>query len=292
MKILLTGASGFLGKIFNTAWNQKHDVIGIGRNPSNAIQCDLAVSIPLLPHADLIVHAAGLAHRLKKNQVPDQEYFNVNKQGTSNLLKAVENSSCLPRLLVFISSVSVYGAESGSGIDESYPLLAKDAYGKSKIEAELLIREWGKKHNVPVVVLRLPLIAGPDPPGNLGAMISAIRSGYYFRIGKGLAQRSVVNAIDVANLIPCLPLQSGIFNLTASWHPSIYEIDTLISKKFNKAVKIIPGSIAGLLAKVGDRFPYLPFNSRQLQKLTQSLTFSDALARKTLHWNPESKINI
>ena len=89
----------------------------------------------------------------------------------------------MPGLFVFISSVSVYGLEFGTGIDEANPLLAKDAYGKSKIAAEQLITSWGIKTAVPVVILRLPLVAGPNPPGNLGDMIKAIQAGYYFRIG-------------------------------------------------------------------------------------------------------------
>ena len=57
--------------------------------------------------------------------------------------------------------------------------------GKSKIDAEAEVVSWCKKNDVEFLILRLPLISGPNPPGNLGALYKAIQKGYYFRIGKG-----------------------------------------------------------------------------------------------------------
>ncbi len=268
MKILLTGAGGFLGKILADIWKNSHETISLGRSKGNTVICDLASAIPLLSEVDMVVHAAGLAHRVPAGTEEESEFFKVNVKGTDNLLHALTNTSKLPGLFVFISSVAVYGIESGAGIDESSPLLAKDAYGKSKIEAEQLILAWGHKTGVPVIILRLPLIAGPNPPGNLGDMIKAIQAGYYFRIGAGSARRSVVNAADIARLILRLKHHSGIYNLTSGSHPTIREIDTLIAKQLSKKVKVMPVFMAQLLAKTGDLLPFFPFNSRRLSKLT------------------------
>ena len=65
---------------------------------------------------------------------------------------------------------------------ENSDLLAKDPYGRSKIEAEAMIIEWAQKHAVKFLILRLPLIAGINPPGNLGSMINGIKKGFYFNI--------------------------------------------------------------------------------------------------------------
>jgi nucleoside-diphosphate-sugar epimerase len=116
-------------------------------------------------------------------------------------------------------------------------------------------------------------------------MIKAIRKGYYLRIGKGKAQRSVVYARDVAMLLPHLLGRQGIFNLTDGKHPTVAEIDAAIAEKLHRRIWRIPTGLAVILAHIGDFLPRFPFNSRTWKKLTQSLTFSDALARKQLQWN-------
>ena len=286
MKILLTGASGFLGNIFLTQWNKEHEVTTLGRHDSSYVKCDLSKSVPVLKSFDIVVHAAGKAHVIPKSALEENEFYKVNVDGTQNLLKALQTTHPLPKTLVFISTVAVYGKDQGQLIDENTPLEPSTAYGKSKTAAEQLVLQWGQQYGVNTVILRLPLIIGPNPPGNLGAMIRAIRKGYYFRIGPGSAKRSVVRAIDIARFIPTLDNVSGIFNLTDGYHPSIMEIDSLIGTSLSRKVRVIPMNVAKLLARCGDHFSLFPLNSNKLEKLTFSLTFSDQLARKKLNWNP------
>ena len=80
-------------------------------------------------------------------------------------------------------------------------MLGGTPYADSKIQAEELLREWGKLNNVNMLILRLPLLVGENPPGNLGSMIRAIKKGYYFRIGDGSARRSMVLAEDIAEVV-------------------------------------------------------------------------------------------
>jgi nucleoside-diphosphate-sugar epimerase len=127
------------------------------------------------------------------------EFFNVNVIGTSNFLESLSVS--IPKQFVFISSVSVYGLIEGENIDESHPLLALDPYGKSKIEAEKLVKEWCKERNVICTILRLPLVVGVNPPGNLGTMLRAIKNGYYFNIAGGNANKSMVLASDISKFL-------------------------------------------------------------------------------------------
>lgn len=286
MKILLTGASGFLGKIFLEKWRNEHQVTGMGRSPASQIICDLTESIPHLPVFDMVVHAAGKAHMTPKTATEENDFFRANVEGTRNLLLGLEASGNLPKALVFISSVSVYGLESGQEIEEHTPSRPTTAYGKSKAAAEELILFWGRQNQVNTVILRLPLIIGPEPPGNLGAMIRAIQMGYYFRVGEGSARRSVVRAGDVAGLIPDLIAKHGIFNLTDGFHPTVKEIDTWLANQYGKKIRVIPEGVAKWIAKSGDIFSFMPVNSEKIEKLTQSLTFSDKLAREYLNWSP------
>ena len=215
------------------------------------------------------------------------DFFKVNVQGTENLLAGLENKSSLKKF-IFISSVAVYGIMEGTEIDENSPLNATDAYGKSKIEAEQIIQHWCKAQNIEYYILRLPLIAGPKPSGNLGAMIKALKKGFYFSIGEADVKKSMVLANDVAELIPSLNGKAGIYNLTDGYHPTFDELEKGLAKALNiKNPLKIPQMVATLIAKIGDKLgSKSPINSQKLKKIQSTLTFSDKKARAELGWNP------
>lgn len=291
---LLTGATGFLGKTLQEVLSSEGEIHSLGRSPSNQITCDLSKEVPKLAHNyTTVIHNAGKAHMVPKTAQEKQAFFQVNVEGTKHLLTALENCSSLPKAFIFISSVAVYGAEVGQLIAEDNPLDATDPYGKSKILAEETVTAWGKAHGVTVGILRLPLVAGPLPPGNLHKMLKAQKAGYYFQIGQGSAKRSVVVAKDIAQIVPKLAEIGGIYNLTDGYHPSFQELGKLFAQKLEvKSPHIMPPWLAKTLAMVGEITGNtlkkdLPFNERTLSKMTSSLTFSDEKAVKTLGWNPE-----
>lgn len=285
MKILLTGASGFLGQTIKQVLI-KHNIISLARNNAD-INVDLSIKIPVLPISEMIIHAAGKAHSVPETEIEKQEFFNVNLRGTENLLKAIVISG-LPKVFVFISSVAVYGRNSGRLINEEEPLSAKDPYGLSKIAAEKLVIEWCAKNNVICTILRLPLLAGPHPPGNLGAMIKGVTKGYYFNVAGGKAKKSIVLASDVAYLIPKIAEIGGIYNLTDRYHPSFKELSLLIADQLNKKQPLnLPLWITKSIALLGDMVgKKAPLNSSKLMKLISDLTFDDAKAYKAVAWRP------
>lgn len=287
MKIVLTGSSGFLGQIVKKKF-QKAELITLGRK-NVCIICDLTTQIPKLPISDLIIHAAGKAHIVAKTHQQKQDFFDVNVTGTQNLLKGLEQAPALPKSFIFISSVAVYGLDKGENIKETHPLNAKDSYGQSKIQAEEIVSEWCKKNNVICTILRLPLLVGQNPPGNLGAMIKGIQKGYYFNIAGGLARKSMVMAEDVAKIILPASKIGGIYNLTDSYHPNFKELSDLMAKQLNKSAPLnIPQWLANVMAKTGDLLgEKAPFNTYKLGKITADLTFDDAKAREALGWNPQ-----
>lgn len=290
MKVLLTGGNGFLAKAISnyTAFDQ---LISLARSKST-INCDLSILVPNLPIIDIVIHAAGKAHSVPKTEAESQEFFNVNVKGTENLLKGLEQAPTLPKSFIFISSVSVYGADFGINIVESSPLNAVDPYGKSKIQAEEIVRNWCAKNNVTCGILRLPLIVGPNPPGNLGAMIRGVKNGYYFNIAGGKAKKSMVMAEDVARVISRLAEVGGTYNLTDGYNPSFNELSIHIAKQLGKnKVLNMPKIFAVILAKIGDVWPKFPLNSNKLNKVTADLTFNDDKARSALGWSPSSVLD-
>jgi len=288
MNILLTGANGFLGRSISSHLSVKNNFIYSLSKSVGDYKISLSEHIPDFKHNfELIIHAAGKAHKTPTNKFEVQEIQNVNVNGTANLLIGLEKT-VLPKQFVFISTVSVYGLDFGLNIKEEHKLLAKDPYGLSKIKAEKLVYEWCEKHKIICTILRLPLVVGSNPPGNLGSMIKAIKKGYYLNISGGRAKKSMVFIDDIARNILKAAQIGGVYNLTDGYHPSFLEISNLISKQLNKNNSLnIPIWIAMIISFIGDLIgSNAPINTKKLNKIVSSLTFDDKKARKAFGWMP------
>jgi nucleoside-diphosphate-sugar epimerase len=291
--LLLTGVSGFLGKIINKTIDNNFGIQTLSRN-SGTYKLDLSNNIPnFIDEFDIVIHCAGKAHSLPKNVIENESFFNVNVKGTENLLRGIELIGSFPKRFVYISSVAVYGLNQGQCINENEPLHAKDPYGLSKIKAEQLVLEWCERNNVICTILRLPLLVGANPPGNLGSMIKGIQNGFYFNIAGGQARKSMVLANDVAKIILKASEIGGIYNLTDGYHPSFYELSNAIGKQYGKSrISNLPFFIAKTIALVGDFIgAKFPIDSNKLKKITSDLTFDDTKARKVLGWNPSNVLD-
>ena len=301
MKLLLTGYPGFLAASIKT-WFEKEgwqvDTLGLLPFPEGAmrtgehIQCNLAADIPSLPPVcyDLVIHAAGKAHVVPRTEAEKKSFYDVNVTGTEHLLAALRETP--PKSIVFISSVAVYGVEKGILIREDAPLLAKTPYGESKIMAEKLIRESEFPATVIRGIVRLPLIAGKNAPGNLGSMINAIRKGYYFNVAGGKAQRSVVLKEDVAPFLLALGRHGGPYNFTDRCGLTYAELYRAVREKVGCPKRPdLPYWTAWCLALAGSTLAFLlrhsvPFDFYRLAKLTESLTFDSSKAEKEIDYVP------
>jgi len=286
-KILLTGASGFLGSYIYNYLNSEYKVITLGRNKSSSVPCNISIdSVVLNDNYEIVVHVAGKAHSIPKSEQEKKEFYDVNYTGTLNLCKSLENKP--PYTFVFISTIAVYGIEEGLGIPESYPLLGNTPYAKSKILAEEFLQKWCKENEVELVVLRLPLIAGINPKGNLGAMINGIKKGYYFNISGNRAKKSIVLADDIAKLIPDLYGKSGIYNLSGDSDYTFKQISEIIGKELGKKrILTLPYFFVKMSSYFGNFIPYFPINSDKFKKMTINLTVSSNKAKEELSWSPK-----
>lgn len=285
MKVLLTGSTGFLGSALATGLSSSNCTVnGLSRSLTSDIQCDLSQDIPLIKEKyDLVIHAMGLAH--VSNSMNKEKFHKLNVEGTRHLLMGLSN--ILPRQIVFISTVAVYGKTKGENIAETEPTNPTTDYGMTKLLAEMEILNWANEHGVCAVILRLPLISGPNPIGNLGALGKSIYRRYYFRIGDGKARKSMVGVNDLVKLMPKLIGKAGIYNLTDGVHPRVCEIDTFIAKGFDREIRKIPNFLIKIAANIFGFIPGFPLNKDRLNKLANHLTFDDSLARRELNWNPD-----
>ncbi len=291
--LVLSGYRGFLGNILREELSDVYKIITMGRDEQSDLFFDLLSDDNPAPdlHSDYIMlHAAGMAHLDPKNKKEEALFYETNVAGTRRLLEKL--GAYPPKAFIFISSVAVYGLDAGTGITEEAPLAATGAYGKSKIAAEQMLSAWCAERAIPLSILRLPLVYGPAAPGNLQRMIRAIDRKRYVRIGKGDARKSMVNARDIATIVPALMSAPGIYHLTDTCHPSLKELEDAIASRKNIRIRSIPYPFARLLALSGDLlqrllpFAHIPFHSRTLLKLHSSLTFDDSKARQALHWQP------
>lgn len=295
---LVTGSEGFLGRfVVGFLKASDWDVEGLDRAASGitgtTITADLAASPPGLSRITpgFVIHLAGLAHVAARGVAAGRHFFDVNLEGTRNLLSGLDAARQLPRSLVFASTIAVYGVEHGAGLDEDTPRVATDPYGESKRQAEDLVLDWGERRGVRIGIMRLPLVAGRGAPGNLGVMVAALRRGRYLGVGLGGARRSMVLAGDVARILIRVAETGGVFHLTDGHHPSFRELEGALCEALGRPVpKRLPASAARIAGWVGDGLTGLdvpfPFSSRSYRKMTSTLTFSDEKARRKLGWKP------
>jgi nucleoside-diphosphate-sugar epimerase len=286
MKIALTGHTGFLGSYLKRVLLDRDvEVMRLGRGADSDWHFDLGSGVNDFPRKeegteaiDLVIHAAGLAHRVPKTEAEKQQFFDINVEGTRRLLRALKDSGHVPKRFVFISTIAVYGEPMDA--DVCVPPYPREAdleqldltpYGWSKWKAEQLVRDWCRQEGVEAFIWRLPLIVGENAPGNLGAMEKAIRKGYYFRIGNSYARMRYYVEIEalgscVFALLDGKGAEAGTFNVI-SGEKSYGDFEDEIASKYGKKVRSIPLWMVRLAAKVGDVVPGFPLNSYRLRKL-------------------------
>jgi nucleoside-diphosphate-sugar epimerase len=180
--MLVTGASGFIGRAVIAAFAQRGDALraAVRRQPQlpfpDAVEVvqhpDLAQPVDwrsLLDGVDQVIHLAGIAH-VGRGVAPEL-YDHINWLATAQLAAAAAAAGV--RRLVFVSSIR---AQSGPAADhtltERDPAVPTDAYGRSKLAAEAAVRSAG----VPFTILRPVLLYGPGVKGNFALLSRAAAS--------------------------------------------------------------------------------------------------------------------
>jgi len=288
-KMLFTGSSGFLGKNILSTLKEYYIVKTIDIQDNSDYQYDISSDVPIFKEDfDIVLHAAGKAHSVPKNENENRLFYRINYEGTKNLCMGF-NKLKMPKFFIFISTVAVYGCEKGENISEEHPLNGYSPYARSKILAEQYLEEWCSKNNIILTILRPSLIAGVNPPGNLKAMIDGIKKGRYFDIAGGKNRKSLVMASDIVDIILLAEKKGGIYNICDNYNPSLYELEGLICKQLNRSRPyMIPYWAAYVMAKMGDIIgTKSPINSERLEKMVSTLTFSNEKIREELKFKPK-----
>ena len=245
---------------------------------------------------DFVFHLAAKVHDFSKVAGMDKEHFDVNLEGTLNLLEECKNSKI--KHFVYFSSVKAMGEGRAEPFNELSSPKPETPYGESKLMAEALVLDSGKKYGFKTTSLRLPLVYGPGNKGNIYKMISATDKGYFFMMGKGESKRSMVyvgNVVDAALSIAGKEnADHKVYVITDGIDYSIKQLYTTIAQSLGKnpASFYLPLTLAKPMAKLGDLAGHLigkklPFNSEALFRLTQSFTVSSNLIQSEIGFKPK-----
>jgi nucleoside-diphosphate-sugar epimerase len=253
--ILTIGGSGFVGS-FLIKELHNYKVGNLDKNPSPffdniTVNGDIRnldeIKIPMDTKSVVL-----LAAEHRDDVSPTSLYYDVNVQGTKNVLAAMDKSGV--NNLIFTSSVAIYGLNKENP-DENHPEDPFNHYGKSKWEAELVIKEWYENDstNKSVTILRPTVIFGERNRGNVYNLLKQISSGKFMMIGKGQNKKSMAYVGNIVALIKDRlekkELGYHVFNYADKPDFSMVELTKIIEGKMK--IKLPSIKIPYLLGMMG-----------------------------------------
>lgn len=257
MKIIIIGGSGFIGTYLIQQLQSAHQLLNIDKRNAAAFPHLTSIAdIRDYGRLQLAIQSADwvilLAAEHRDDVSPASLYYDVNVQGTKNVLQALDEKGISK--IIFISSVAVYGLNKLNP-DENAPADPFNHYGKSKWMAEEALRKWQQKdaRNRTLVIVRPTVVFGPNNKGNVYNLLQQISSGKFIMIGKGNNKKSMTYIENLTGFIKYLLQQklSGyhVFNYTDKPDLSMNELIAIMEKTMNK--KIAPIRIPYWLGYIG-----------------------------------------
>lgn len=301
MKVLLTGASGLVGRATSVAlYRSGFDVLAATRlMPPGALDFE-QVNVgsinadtqwqTALCFVNVVVHCAARVHVMHDAEADPLSAFRaVNFHGTLNLARQAAAAGV--KRFVFVSSAKVNGESTQPGhpfTEQDFPS-PKDPYGISKMEAEQGLREIAAQTGMEVVIIRPPLVYGPGVKANFAALMRAVQRGWPLPLGAIHNQRSLI-ALD--NLVD--------FIITCVTHPKAANQTFLISDGQDlSTTELIRGmaTAAGVPARLIpvpmwalELAGRLTGKADEVQRLCGNLQIDSSKAMILLGWKPKFSV--
>ncbi|MDF1826345.1 MAG: NAD-dependent epimerase/dehydratase family protein [Verrucomicrobiales bacterium] len=292
MKILVTGASGFVGShLVRSLQKNGHEVLGTSRTKFDGFDEGVHVIAgmdddfaSLIEDVDLVVHAAGVAHHPTNDPVELRALFEKgNRDWTQRLAAAVAESSV--RGMIHISSIAAAGEMAGDAQEDQALEFLSD-YGRSKREAEPAVSELGTVGKLGVN-LRPPLIYGKGTKGNWAKIQRLAETGLPLPFLRVLNQRSYLSINNLCDLVEAVSLKldhpelSGTYQIADNGFVSLLEVLSSLREGFGQPPRLFPFP-AGLM-KIGFNL----LGKRQMAKgLFDDLKLNAAPLRDAFDWVP------
>lgn len=203
--VLIIGGSGFVGSSLIEACKTEFSLFNLDKNPSPFFP-EITTIGDVRNSEDLLRSMPGkhtvvlLAAEHRDDVSPTSLYYDVNVQGTQNVLEAMDK--CGVQHIIFTSSVAVYGLNKENP-DEDHPAEPFNHYGKSKWQAEEVLRAWYHKDpdNKSLTIIRPTVIFGERNRGNVYNLLKQIASGKFLMVGKGANCKSMAYIKNIVAFI-------------------------------------------------------------------------------------------
>lgn len=305
MKVLVTGASGFVGRtLVDSLIDSKCNVTALIRKSSlllkdvvQVVGYDLkewTLSNPLfqkkltqvLQGVDVVIHLAARVHLMQDVSLdPLSEFRETNTLATLNLARQASEAGV--KRFIFISSVKVNGEMTllNKPFKPEDQFIPDDPYGLSKYEAEQGLLALAKETGMEVVIIRPPLVYGPEVRANFASMMRWVNKGIPLPFGAIHNQRSLV-ALDnlVSFIVHCIDhpkAANEVFLISDGEDVSTTELLCRVAKALNKKPWLIP--IPVILMRFVAK---LVGKSDVTDRLFGSLQVDSSKARDLLDWKP------
>ena len=276
MKIIITGASGFVGKNLTQIFKEKGQEV---------IPLSLRKEDWQLPEtASALVHLAGI-EKDTGSASNNEEYFQVNSYLTEKVFQQFLKSDIHD--FIFISSIKAAADSSPEIVTENTFPNPISPYGKSKFLAEELILKHKLPPNKRLIILRPCLIHGPEDTGNLKLLYKIAEKGIPYPFGKFENQRSYVSIFNLSFLLTKIietpQFQSGIYNIADDTSISTTKLIEVMYNTLGKKPRIlkIPASPIKMVAKIFSRMG-IPLVEEKISKLTDSFVVSNEKIKSEL----------
>ncbi|MBB6343230.1 nucleoside-diphosphate-sugar epimerase [Pseudomonas fluvialis] len=295
MKVLVTGASGFMARSLLTRLRatQGLQVVTLSRkkelpdvlDSSTLNQCfSTANFFDLISGVDVVVHTAARAHILNETAAdPLAEYRKVNVDFTLNLARQCAQRQV--KRFIYISSIGVHGITSDRPFTVDDVPAPEEPYAISKIEAERGLENLCQACDIELVIIRPPLIYGREAPGNFARMVGWISSGIPLPLGAVDNRRSLISVDNLVDLIlVCLDHPSAAGKvLLASDGEDVSTSDLLrrVARAMGKPARLVPVPTTVLRAVAG-----LAGKKSMARRLTGSLQVDMSSTTALLGWTP------
>jgi nucleoside-diphosphate-sugar epimerase len=262
-RILVTGASGFIGKALVTALaKQGYAVRAAARDPAGIVAAseverveipDLVGSLdwsPLLAGVTHVVHLAGIAHA--PGVLPDDVYMQINAEAVGTLAQQAKGR--VERVVLMSSVRAQAGLSAETPITETDTPEPTDTYGRSKLEAERLLAASGVGHTV----LRPAVVYGKGVKGNIAALATIAKTPMPLPFGGLDNERSLLaleNLVSAVSHVLEAPQAAGETYLVADAAPiSVAELVAAMREGLGKPphlVKVPQGAVKRMMKSFG-----------------------------------------
>lgn len=292
MKVLVTGATGFVGAaLCDTLAASGVEVVPAARSksglPHEVVVGNLDTSTdwrPALTGCDAVVHLAARVHVMNEAvQDPLALYRATNTEATLNLARQATQAGV--KRFVFISTIKVNGEGRDAPYRETDVPAPEDAYAISKWEAEQGLQRIAADTGLEVVILRPPLVYGPGVKANFLRLIRMVQRGWPLPLGAIRNRRSLLflgNLVDAIRLCVEHPAAAGQTFLLDDGEPvSTPELIRAVARAMGRPAHLLAVPV-GVLELAGA----LLGKRAAVARLAGSLYVDSSLLRSRLGWTP------